>query len=109
MRRLLALSLSLVGAAEGFLLIDEIDTGLHWSVMKEVWKLVAEAAVQSSIQVFATTHSLDCIMGLASLLRDRPDLAEAVSVQKIERELDHSVSFDAEATVTADDLSIELR
>ncbi len=108
-RRLLALSLSLVRAADGFLLIDEIDTGLHWTVMEEVWKLVAEAAVKSSIQVFATTHSLDCIMGLASLLRNRPDLADAVSVQKIERELDHSVSFDAQATVAADDLSIELR
>ena len=109
MRRLLALSLSLVRAAGGFLLIDEIDTGLHWTVMKEMWKLVVDAAEKSSIQVFATTHSLDCIMGLASLLRDRPDLAKAVSVQKIERELDRSVSFDAEAIVTADDLTIELR
>jgi len=109
MRRLLAVSLSLVRAAGGFLLIDEIDTGLHWTVMEEMWKLVVSAAIESSIQVFATTHSLDCIIGLASLLRDRPDLAEAVSVQKIERRLDHGVSFGWEDIVTAADLSIELR
>ena len=109
MRRLLALSLSLVRAADGFLLVDEIDTGLHWTVMEEMWTLVLEAAVNSSIQVFATTHSLDSIIGLASLLKKRSDLVDAVSVQKIERQLDHSVSFGAADIVTAADLSIELR
>ena len=109
MRRLLALSLSLVRAAKGFLLIDEIDTGLHWTIMEEMWSLVVDSAIQSSIQVFATTHSLDCIVGLAAFLKKRPDLAEAVSVQKVERKLDQSVSFDGRDIITATDLSIELR
>ena len=109
MRRLLALSLSLVRAAEGFLLVDEIDTGLHWSVMEEMWKLVVETAMKSSIQVFATTHSLDCILGLASLLKARDDLCDGVAIQKIERGIRRSVSFDAEAIVTATDLGVELR
>ena len=109
MRRLLSLSLSLLWVAEGFLMVDEIDTGLHWTVMERMWELAIEAAVKTSIQVFATTHSLDCIVGLAELLKKRPDLADAVSVQKIERQLDHSVSFGAAEIVTAADLSIELR
>ncbi len=109
MRRLLALSLALVKTASGFLLIDEIDTGLHWTVMEEMWNLVIDAALASSIQVFATTHSLDCIIGLATLLRERPDLGDGVVVHKIERRLDHSVSFGAEDIVAADDLGIELR
>ena len=109
MRRLLAVSLSLVRAAGGFLLIDEIDKGLHWTAMEGLWKLVVVAAMESDIQVFATTHSRDCIVGLASVLRDRPDLADAVSVQKIERQLGHAVSFGAKDIVTAADLGIELR
>lgn len=99
----------MVRTAGGFLLIDEIDTGLHWTVMEDMWKLVVTAAMESSIQVFATTHSVDCIVGLASLVKDRLDLADAVSVQKIERRLDHSVSFGWKDIVTAADLSIELR
>ena len=109
MRRLLALCLSLVRAAEGFLLIDEIDTGLHWSVMEEMWKLVVETAISSSIQVFATIHSLDCILGLAELLRTQDHLGDEVVIQKIERGINRSVSFDAEAIVTANDLGVELR
>ena len=109
MRRLLAVSLSLVRSAGGFLLIDEIDTGLHWTVMEAVWKLVIEAALESSIQVFATTHSLDCVIGLASFLRERPELTEEVSVQKIERRLDRSVSFGGEDIVAAQELGVEMR
>ena len=109
MRRLLALSLSLMRAAEGFLLIDEIDTGLHWTVMEEMWRLVVETARQSSIQVFATTHSFDCLRGLASLVESRPDLAEEVSVQKIERLLKKAVGVDAQDLRVAVEQNIEVR
>ena len=109
MRRLLALSLALVHTGGGFLLIDEIDTGLHWTVMEEMWNLVVEAAARFSIQVFATTHSFDCIAGLASLLKARPDLADSVSIQKVERNLERSVAFDSDDIVAAADLDIELR
>ena len=109
MRRLLALSLSLIRTAKGFLLIDEIDTGLHWTVMEGMWRLVVETARQSSIQVFATTHSLDCLRGLASLVESRPDLAGEISVQKIERRLKKAVGVDAQGLRVAVEQNIEVR
>ncbi len=63
LRRLLELRLNLEAAADGFLLIDEIDTGLHWTIMEDVWRLLVEVAKKSNVQIFATTHSLDCIRG----------------------------------------------
>ena len=109
MRRLLALSLSLMRTADGFLLVDEIDTGLHWTVMEETWRLVVETARRSSIQVFATTHSYDCIRGLASLVESRPDLAGDVSIQKIERSLKKAVGFDAADVRAVVEQNIEVR
>ena len=109
MRRLLALAVSLAETAGGYLLIDEIDTGLHWTVMDSMWKLVIEAAVASSVQVFATTHSFDCVRGLAGQLRAHPQLRKHVTAQKIERRLPHSVDFPAEDLVTADEFDIEFR
>ena len=96
MRRLLALSLSVVRAADGFVLIDEIDTGLHWTAMEETWRLIVTAARRSNVQVFATTHSYDCVRGLASLVESFPDLAPEVSIQKIDRLLGQAVSLDAD-------------
>jgi energy-coupling factor transporter ATP-binding protein EcfA2 len=109
MRRLLALSLSLIQTAEGVLLVDEIDTGLHWTVMEDMWRLVIDTALVNSIQVFATTHSEDCIRGLASLVESRPDLAGNVSVYKIERSLGRAVRFDATDVQAAVEQNIEVR
>ena len=109
MRRLLALSLSLVRTAGGFLLIDEIDTGLHFSVMEEMWKLVVKTAKRSNIQVFATTHSYDCIQGFASLLKSCPDFDSEVSIQKIDSSLDRAVNLDANKIEVAIQQGIEVR
>lgn len=108
-RRLLALALSLTQLSGGVLLVDEIDTGLHWTVLEDLWRLVIEQATKASIQVFATTHSYDCIRGLASLAASRPDLATEFAVHKIERALKHSVGFDSTDVESAIDNEIELR
>jgi hypothetical protein len=93
MRRMLGLATSLACTTDGALFIDEIDTGLHYSVMRDMWKLVAERATNSNVQVFATTHSWDCIEGLSLLCQDNPSLRAAVSIQKIDRTLKHSIAF----------------
>ncbi len=109
MRRLLALSLSLIQAKHGILLVDEIDTGLHYSVLGSMWRLIVEAAKKSDIQVFATTHSLDCVKGLAWLCENHPELREEVALHKIDESLHRSVAFDAEQIVIADEQGIEVR
>ncbi|MFP4190433.1 MAG: AAA family ATPase [Candidatus Hydrogenedentota bacterium] len=108
-RRLLALSLSLIHSADGILLIDEIDTGLHWGVMQDMWQLVVRTAMDSNVQVFATTHSLDCLRGLAWLHESDPDVAQHVMVQKLDRNLKESVAFDTSQVHTAVEQEIELR
>lgn len=106
--RLLALSLSLIDSTDGVLMVDELDSGLHWTVMQRMWDFVIRAAVRSSVQVFATTHSLDCLRGLASLYTDNPDLASEVAVFKIDRKLPFAVrlSVDSVEAMTRHDLEI---
>ena len=108
LRRLLALRLAVVGANHGFLLIDEIDAGLR-TVMEDVWRLLVEVAKKSEVQIFATTHSLDCIRGLGSLVRSRPDLGAEVSLQKVHPSLKQAVSFAGEQIAIAVEQQIELR
>lgn len=61
MVRLLSLVLAIANAPGGIILVDEIENGLHHSVMVNIWKAIATAARQSGAQVFATTHSWECI------------------------------------------------
>ena len=109
MRRLLALRLSFIGTANGFLLIDEIDTGLHWTIMEEMWQFVVEVARKSNVQIFATTHSYDCIQGLGSLIQSRPDLKEEVSIQKVDTSLKQAVCLRGDQIKVAVEQDIEVR
>ncbi len=59
--RLFGIALSLVHAKDGILLVDEIENGIHYSVQADLWRLVFEMASRLNAQVFATTHSYDCI------------------------------------------------
>ena len=59
--RLFHITLALVNAKRGVLLVDEFENGLHWSVQEKVWETVFQLAVRLDVQVFATTHSRDCV------------------------------------------------
>ena len=67
MLRMLQLTLKLFSARGGFLLIDEFENGLHYSVQTSVWELLFQMAEQYNIQIFATTHSWDCIESFAQV------------------------------------------
>lgn len=109
MRRMLALALALIQAESGVLLVDEIDTGLHYSVIGQMWHLVTEAARRADVQVFATTHSQDCVRGLAWLCESFPNLRGEVSLQKIHPDLDEAVDLDADGIMLAVDQGMEVR
>lgn len=61
MNRLFGMTLALVNSKNGLLLLDEVESGLHYSVQPDVWRLIFETAHRLNVQVFATTHSMDCI------------------------------------------------
>ena len=61
MYRLMQLILCMFPAKNGIVLVDEFENGLHYSVQELVWRLIFDTAAKLNAQVFATTHSLDCI------------------------------------------------
>lgn len=59
--RLFGIILSLSCARGGVLLVDEIENGLHHSIQTKVWKVIFEMSRRLNVQVFATSHSWNCI------------------------------------------------
>jgi AAA15 family ATPase/GTPase len=107
--RLLGLALALARTENGILLIDEIDTGLHYSVMENMWKLVNETAKNHNIQVFATTHSRDCYESLAAVCRDSVSMRSEVTIQRLERGETKSVAYTEQEIVAAANRGMEVR
>jgi AAA15 family ATPase/GTPase len=75
--RLVAIFSELLGHKPNVCLIDEIENGIHYSAQASVWKGIAEVAERLDIQVFATTHSRECLVAAhdAFAVRSRYDLA----------------------------------
>src|SRR6266852_3322314 len=63
MLRTLGIALALVNAKNGMLLIDEFENGIYYTVQPDLWRLIFQVARRLNVQVFATTHSWDCIEG----------------------------------------------
>lgn len=107
--RILSIVLAAVNADEGILLIDEFENGLHHSVQEKLWKIIFELAEQLNIQVFATTHSNDCINGFEEVLNTKP----AISGKLIRLERSgtgiKTVEFDKRELEIATDNDIETR
>ncbi|MEQ8537276.1 MAG: AAA family ATPase [Coleofasciculus sp. D1-CHI-01] len=107
--RMLGLALSTVSAKGGVLLVDEIDTGLHFTAMEDMWKLILETAKKLNVQVFATTHNSDCWTSLASIASQEQDTEDGITIQRIEPGKETGVVFTEREIVIAAQRGIEVR
>ena len=109
MWRMLAMAIAITRCKGGILLVDEIDTGLHYTVMAEMWTLIFGAAKRLNVQVFATSHSYDCVHSLAKICVNQNDADNRVSIQRIEVGNSKSVSYTEGEIRTAAERQIEVR
>lgn len=108
-KRLLALALHMVNAGRGVLLVDEIDTGLHFSVMAKMWQLVIGTARRLDTQVFATTHSSDCVRALVEAAEKDPEAAADISLHRIDPGEPETMRYSADRLIGAIEYNIEVR
>ena len=78
--RLFGVSLALASSRGGFLLIDEAENGIHHSAQQAFWRMVLQTAFVNDVQVLATTHGWDCVVGFAEAAAELDD-ADGVLVR----------------------------
>lgn len=59
--RVSRMAMCMVLARGGVLLVDEIENGIHHSMVSELWQFILATAKELDVQVFATTHSYECV------------------------------------------------
>lgn len=73
--RVFYLLLQIVKNKSSILFIDEIDTGIHYTRMTRFLRQVVQLAVKNNVQLFLTTHSLECQQMFAEVF-EAPDMLE---------------------------------
>jgi AAA15 family ATPase/GTPase len=57
----------------GFLFLDEIENGIHYTKLDRLWEIILRVSKEQSVQVFATTHSKECIESYARVAKRLED------------------------------------
>ncbi len=114
--RLYSVALALANSKNGFLLIDEAENGLHYTVQSAFWRMVLQTAQANNVQVIATTHSADCIRGFAEAIAANENAAnENKEVEGILVRLSrkggtlHAVEYDEHELAIPDEQGLEVR
>lgn len=68
MRRFITVLAAIWSSKDGYLFIDEIENGIHYTRYEHMWKLILESSREANCQVFATTHSLECIQAYNTVI-----------------------------------------
>ena len=108
LNRLFGIILSLVNARGGFLLIDEFENGLHYSVQLDTWRTVFRLAQSRDIQVFATSHSWDTIEAFQRAAAEAPANGVLVRLARRNDEIVPTVFAEDELAIATRD-KIEIR
>lgn len=109
MKRAMSIILGLVNSENGYLLIDEFENGLHWTIQKHLWDTIFKVAEKLKVQVFATTHSEDAIRAFAEAAEDiKHDSAAFVRLNKDEKGV-AAIKYETSELVFATENDIETR
>ncbi len=68
--KFLGLLVAIQESKASVLLIDEIENGFHWSVQKDMWRMILQAAKDDGTQFFITTHSYEVLESLNAVLQE---------------------------------------
>jgi energy-coupling factor transporter ATP-binding protein EcfA2 len=71
--KLTSMMMMIAAPAIRIVLIDEIENGLHHARFRLLWQQVRDFAARFDTQVFATTHSLECLDAAADAMSEHPD------------------------------------
>ena len=107
--RLSAIYSRALGAKADILLIDEIENGLHHGALVELWKGLKELSDREGTQIFATTHSMECIAAASQVFGAGADAG--LSFHRIEdvKGVPMAISIDAERLASVLETGFEIR
>jgi predicted ATPase len=90
--KLLCLLLAIASFPKGILIVDEIEIGFYFARMPHIWTMLLSFAQKFDVQIFASTHSSECLAALAQACKKKPDDAMLIRTT-VEKGVSHVETF----------------
>ena len=72
--KLIEIVCAMLNRPNSIILIDEIETGFHYKFLFNLWKIIEKVSIENNIQVFATTHSFECIQAASDAIENKNNI-----------------------------------
>jgi len=72
-KRYLALIMLILSNKNSIIYLDEIENGIHYTNFDKLWELILTISKEQNVQIFATTHSKECIESYARVSKKLQD------------------------------------
>lgn len=82
-RRVINIISSIASEDYNIVMIDEFDNGLYYTTHRLMWKVLLKFIEKRDIQLFVTTHNLECLQSLEAVLQDDEKLQNLANVYNI--------------------------
>ena len=111
MFRILSIILAISDTKNGIVLIDEIENGFHYSSQGILWDTIFKSAEEFNVQIFATTHSIECVKAFSSSYSHLEKDNDEIRLYRVERKADDCkiVSYDHKILEASLDSDWEVR
>jgi predicted ATPase len=71
--KLIYLLVAIIAMPDSVLLIDEIENGFYYERFPSMWDTIHRLAKDNNVQIFASTHSWECLDGLKTACGKNPE------------------------------------
>lgn len=110
LQTILSIAMNIMHIPGGILFLDEFDSTIHYSILDKIWISIAKLANKYNCQIFAVTHSRECIEAAARGLNKQSQIND---LQYIRLEKNHgeveAVSYTGQEIIDASEGDWEIR
>jgi len=89
LRHYISIICALFACKDGYLFVDEIDNGIHYTQLDRLWELILTLSKQTHCQLFAVTHSKEMLESFARVAKklDERDISYITLVKDNKQEI----------------------
>jgi len=108
MNRFITMLSAILLRGNGVVLLDEIENGLSYRVFPALWKYILKFAQENNTQVFASTHSNECLKALLPTIENNEEEFAAIRSERVNGSCEITV-LPGRAIEAAIDQGVEIR
>ncbi|MCX7094987.1 MAG: AAA family ATPase [Methylobacter sp.] len=110
LRHYISIICALYACENGYLFIDEIDNGIHYTQLDRLWELILTLSKKTNCQVFAITHSKEMLESFARVAKklEQLDISYTTLVKNKQQEI-KAITRDYEMLIDSIEQEREVR